>query len=189
MNHFLHQSWPWYAGGVLIGLTVPALLIAGNRLLGVSSSLRQICAACFPLNVPFLNYNWKKEQWNLFFAAGLVIGGFIGGWLLADPQPEQISAATIDTLSQHGVAFNKGFLPDGIFNWHYLFTLPGFISLIGGGFFVGFGTRYAGGCTSGHGIMGLSALQWPSLVAVISFFAAGILSAHYLLPLVLNLTK
>ena len=73
MNHFLQQSWPWYVGGVLIGLTVPALLIAGNKLLGVSSSLRQICAACFPFNVSFLNYDWKKEQWNLFFAAGLVL--------------------------------------------------------------------------------------------------------------------
>ena len=189
MNHFLQQSWPWYVGGVLIGLTVPALLIAGNKLLGVSSSLRQICAACFPFNVSFLNYDWKKEQWNLFFAAGLLIGGFIGGYLLADPQPEKISASTINALSQHGVPFNKGFLPDEIFNWNYLFTLPGFIMIIVGGFLVGFGTRYAGGCTSGHGVMGLSSLQWPSLIAVVSFFAAGIISAHYLVPLVLNLHK
>jgi len=189
MNHFLQQSWPWYVGGVLIGLTVPALLIAGNKLLGVSSSLRQICAACLPLHIPFLNYDWKKEQWNLFFAAGLVIGGFIGGWLLADQQPEKISAATLHALAEQGVAFNKGFLPEDIFNWQYLFTLPGFIILIVGGFFVGFGTRYAGGCTSGHGIMGLSAFQWPSLIAVASFFASGIFSAHYLLPLVLNLHK
>ncbi len=189
MNHFLQQSWPWYVGGVLIGLMVPALLIAGNKLLGVSSSLRQMCAACLPFNIPFLNYDWKKEKWNLFFVAGIVIGGFIGGYLLADPQPEKISPTTLHALAQHGVSFNTGFLPDDIFNWHYLFTLPGFLILVVGSFLVGFGTRYAGGCTSGHGIMGLSSLQWPSLIAVISFFAAGIVSANYLLPLVLNLHR
>ena len=187
MTQFLHQSWPWSVGGVLIGLTVPALLILGNKTLGVSSSLRHICAACFPLQVSYLRYDWKKESWNLFFAGGILIGGFIGGWLFADPQPEAISHTTINALAQHGVVFNKGFVPDTIFSWHYLFTLPGLILLVGGGFLVGFGTRYAGGCTSGHGIMGLSSLQWPSLIAVLSFFAAGILSAHYLLPLVLKL--
>lgn len=189
MNAFLHQSWPWYVGGVLIGLMVPALLISGNKLLGVSSSLRQICAACIPFNISFLNYDWRKQQWNLFFAAGIVLGGFIGGFLLADPQPEKISVATLHALSEHGIAFNKSFLPNDIFNWKYLFTLPGFIIIIIGGFLVGFGTRYAGGCTSGHGIMGLSSLQWPSLIAVISFFVSGIVSARYLLPWILNLHK
>jgi uncharacterized membrane protein YedE/YeeE len=187
MSQFLHQSWPWYVGGALIGLTVPALLIAGNKLLGVSSSLRQICAATFPAKISFLHYDWKKEQWNLFFAAGIVLGGFIGGWLFADPLPETIAPATIHALGQHNVSFNRGFLPEDIFNWHYLFTLRGFLILVVGGFLVGFGTRYAGGCTSGHGVMGLSSLQWPSLIAVISFFAAGILSARYLLPLILNI--
>lgn len=189
MLEFLKQPWPWYVGGVLIGLMVPALLIAGNKTFGVSASLRDICAACFPFNVPFLKYDWKKESWNIFFAAGIILGGFIGGYLLSDPQPQQIAAHTLSALSQNGIHFNKGFLPDQLFNWHYLFTLPGFIIMILGGFLVGFGTRYAGGCTSGHGIMGLSALQWPSLIAVASFFAAGIISSKYLLPFVLNLGK
>jgi uncharacterized membrane protein YedE/YeeE len=187
MHDFLRQSWPWYVGGVLIGLMVPALLIAGNKTLGVSSTLRQICAACFPFDIPFLKYNWKKESWSLFFAGGIIIGGFIAGFLLADGAPEKISAHTLSALNRSGVHFNKGFLPEQIFNWNYLLTVPGFIILVGGGFLVGFGTRYAGGCTSGHGIMGLSTLQWPSLVAVVSFFISGIVSAKYLLPIVLRL--
>jgi uncharacterized membrane protein YedE/YeeE len=184
---FLYEPWPWYVGGVLIGLTVPLLLIAGNKLLGVSSALRHVCAACFPANVAFLKYDWRKQRWSLLFAAGIVIGGFIGGVLLANPQPEKIAPQTIHTLQQAGVPFNQGFLPHTVFSWPYLFTLRGFILLVGGGFMVGFGTRYAGGCTSGHGISGLSALQWPSLIAVVSFFAAGIFAARFLLPLILKL--
>jgi uncharacterized membrane protein YedE/YeeE len=98
MTEFLKQSWPWYVGGVLIGLMVPALLIMGNKSLGVSASLRDICAACIPLKIPFLDYDWKKESWNLFFAVGIVAGGFIGGYLLGDPQPEQISTSTVHAL-------------------------------------------------------------------------------------------
>jgi len=184
---FLQQAWPWYVGGVLIGLTVPALLIAGNKLLGVSAVMRQVCAACFPGNVSFLQYNWRKESWSFFFAAGIMIGGFVGGYLLNNPEPEAIAPQTILTLKQQGVPFEEGFLPTSLFNWSALLTLKGFLLLVVGGFLVGFGTRYAGGCTSGHGIAGLSTLQWPSLIAVASFFAAGILSARYLLPIILNL--
>jgi uncharacterized protein len=184
---FFNEPWPWYVGGFLIGLTVPVLLIAGNKLLGVSSVMRHICAACFPGNVDFFKYDWRKQSWSLFFSVGIILGGFIGGVLLADPNPEAIAPQTIHALQQNGVPFNKGFLPESIFNWSFLFTLPGFIILVLGGFMVGFGTRYAGGCTSGHGITGLSTLQWPSLVAVASFFAAGILSSKFLLPLILKL--
>lgn len=184
---FLHGAWPWYVGGIFIGLTVPALLIAGNKLLGVSSVMRQVCAACFPGGVAFLRYNWRKESWSIFFALGIVIGGFVGGYLLGNPQPETIAPGTVSALARHGVPFQKGLLPLSLFQWKALLTPRGCLLLLGGGFLVGFGTRYAGGCTSGHGITGLSTLQWPSLVAVTSFFAAGILSARYLLPLILNI--
>jgi hypothetical protein len=112
----LKQPWPWYVAGVFIGLMVPALLIAGNKLLGVSSSLRHVCAACIPGNVPFLKYDWKKESWSLFFAAGIIIGGFIGGYLFADPQMQKIAPETISALAAPGLSFNKGFLPEEIFN-------------------------------------------------------------------------
>jgi uncharacterized protein len=182
----LHDSWPWYAGGVLIGLMVPALLIAGNKLLGVSSALRHICAACFPAHIPFLQYEWRKQIWSILFAAGILLGGFIGGYLFRDPKPEPIAQHTVQVLERSGVPLNSGFLPQEIFTWHTLFTWKGLVLLIGGGFLVGFGTRYAGGCTSGHGIAGLSTLQWPSLIAVASFFIGGIISSVFFLPFLLK---
>lgn len=183
---FLQQPWPWYVSGPIVGLTVPFLLLTGNKSLGISSSLREICAACFPGKVEFLHYDWRAQKWNLFFAAGLIAGGFIGGVLLANPQPEQIAPATISALQQLGIQQQAGILPAEIFSWSQLFTLKSLLIIIGGGFLIGFGTRYAGGCTSGHGIYGLATFQWPSLVAVLTFFAFGILTANFLLPLLLK---
>jgi uncharacterized membrane protein YedE/YeeE len=139
-----------------------------------------------PANIPFLKYDWKKESWNLFFAAGILIGGFIGGYLLRAPEPVAISPATSQQLSSLGIQRQTGLLPKEIFSWHSLATPSGLIIIVGGGFLVGFGTRYAGGCTSGHGIMGLSSLQWPSLIAIICFFAGGIFSSFFLLPRLLQ---
>ncbi|MCI0411299.1 YeeE/YedE family protein [bacterium] len=186
---WLRQPWPWYIAGPLIGLAVPALLIAGNKALGISSSLRHICAACFPANIPFLKYDWKKESWNLFFAAGIVIGGFLSGYLLRSPDPVAISAKTVQDLQALGIEPQTGLLPHEIFNWHSLVTFPGLIFIVAGGFLVGFGTRYAGGCTSGHGIMGLSSFQLPSLIALLSFFAGGIAATYLLLPRILLLIR
>lgn len=183
----LKRPWPWYIGGPLIGLTVPALLIMGNKRLGVSSSLRDICAACAPADIPFLKYDWKKNAWNLYFVAGILIGGVIAGQLFANPLPVAISQKTIHTLHAMGVDTGSGLLPGNLFNWHALLGLKGIILMVVGGFLVGFGTRYAGGCTSGHGIMGLSSLQWPSLVATCSFFAGGIICSYFILPYVLKL--
>jgi uncharacterized membrane protein YedE/YeeE len=184
-TELLHEPWPWYIAGPLIGLMVPVLLIAGNKLLGVSSSLRDICAACVPANIDFLHYDWKKESWNLFFVFGIFIGGLIAGALLNNPNPVDISQSTVQTLHEMGVQTQSGLLPADLFNWHNLFSLQGFILMVVGGFLVGFGTRYAGGCTSGHGIMGLSSLQWPSLVAVAAFFAGGIVCSFFILPYIL----
>jgi len=184
---FLYRPWPWYIAGPLIGLTVPALLVLGNKRLGVSSSLRDICAACVPARIPFLHYNWKRESWNLFFVAGILIGGFVAGYVFADPRAVAIAPATVQDLRGLGVDTTGGLLPAGLFNWHALLTVRGLLLTVVGGFLVGFGTRYAGGCTSGHGIMGLSTLQWPSLIAVICFFAGGIVCTYFILPYVLQL--
>jgi uncharacterized membrane protein YedE/YeeE len=78
-------------------------------------------------------------------------------------------------------------LPDAIFSMETLQTPKGFAILLVGGLLIGFGTRYAGGCTSGHAISGLSNLQLPSLVAVIGFFIGGLVMAHFLLPIILKL--
>jgi uncharacterized protein len=185
--NLLHRPWPWYVAGPLIGLMIPTLLIAGNKRLGVSSTLRQICAACVPANISFLHYNWKKESWNLFFVGGVVIGGFLAGKLFANPIPVAVSAKTVQMLQAMHVSTGPGLLPANLFNWKTFLSLKGLSLTVAGGFLVGFGTRYASGCTSGHGIMGLSNLQWPSLVAVMSFFAGGIICSYFILPYILNL--
>ncbi|WP_201747938.1 YeeE/YedE family protein [Chitinophaga vietnamensis] len=179
---FLQQPWHWAVAGFLIGLTVPLLLLLGNKAFGISSSLRHICAACFPGQVSFFRYDWKKESWNLFFVAGIAIGGLIAGTLLRDPEPVQVAAATQQRLAAYGVHDYSALLPPEIFSWANLFTWKGLVFFVIGGFLVGFGTRYAGGCTSGHSIMGLSNLQWPSLVATICFLAGGFLCANVILP-------
>jgi uncharacterized membrane protein YedE/YeeE len=183
----LRQSMPWYIAGPLIGLMVPTLLILGNKAFGVSSSLRHICAACLPAKIPFFSYDWKKETWNLFFVAGILIGGFIAGTLLFNPQPVQINPKLLAELSGYGITDTHSLLPKQIFTWQTLFTLKGLSLTVLGGFLVGFGTRYAGGCTSGHSIMGLSNLQPASLIATLCFMAGGFIMANMILPHILRL--
>lgn len=186
MYQLLHQPWDWYIVGPLIGLTIPFLLIIGNKTLGISSSFRHTCAAVFPNNIPFFKYDWKKENWNLFFVAGLLIGGYIAEVFMKNPNPISLNSQTISELQALGVQDFNNLLPRDIFNINSLFTLKGFVLFVVGGFLVGFGTRYANGCTSGHAIMGISNLQLPSLIATISFMIGGILSANFLLPLILK---
>jgi uncharacterized protein len=183
----LSHPWPWWVAGPLIGLTVPTLLIMGNKSLGVSSSLRHICAAILPANISFFKYDWKKESWNLLFVAGIAGGAWIAAYVLKDPDPVVIRPALVQEMKGYGIQDFRGLLPVALFNWHALLTLRGWLLMGVGGFLVGFGTRYAGGCTSGHAIMGLSTLQWPSLVATISFMTGGFIMANLLLPFILRL--
>jgi uncharacterized membrane protein YedE/YeeE len=181
------QPWPWYVAGPLIGLTVPALLILGNKSFGISSSLRHICAACIPAGIPFFKYNWRKEIWNLFFVGGILAGGMIAAQLLASPEPVQVHPKLASELSSYGINNYDGLVPADLFNWSTLFSLKGLIMMVLGGFMIGFGTRYAGGCTSGHAIMGISSLQWPSVIATCCFMAGGFLMANVILPFILAL--
>jgi uncharacterized membrane protein YedE/YeeE len=187
MLEILKQPWPWYVAGPLIGLVVPALLLIGNKSFGVSSSLRHICAACLPSKLPFFKYDWKKESWNLFFVAGIALGGFIAAYFLTNSAPIAINEATAADLKALGVTDFSHLMPSDIFSFEQLFTLKGFIFMVLGGFMVGFGTRYAGGCTSGHAIMGLSNLQWPSLVATVSFMVGGFAMTWLILPYIFKL--
>ncbi|TFF38040.1 YeeE/YedE family protein [Mucilaginibacter psychrotolerans] len=179
---FIKQPWPWYLAGPLIGLIVPALLLLGNKAFGISSSLRHICAACLPAGILFFKYDWKKESWNLFFVAGIVLGGFMAVHFLSNAQPVAINPATTALLQKQGVKDFTGLLPLDIFSFSQLLTLRGLVFMVLGGFLVGFGTRYAGGCTSGHAIMGISSLQWPSFVATCCFMAGGFIMAWFILP-------
>ncbi|MEP7230153.1 MAG: YeeE/YedE thiosulfate transporter family protein [Ginsengibacter sp.] len=185
MIEILKQPWPWYISGPLIGLMVPILLIAGNKTFGISSSLRHICAACIPSKIPFFSYEWKKEIWNLSLVAGILAGGFIAATFLMNDQPIQVNPKLIHELSVYGITDYSSQVPAQLFNFKQLFTLKGFVLIVGGGFLVGFGTRYAGGCTSGHSIMGLSNLQLPSLIATICFMLGGFIMANLILPFIL----
>jgi uncharacterized membrane protein YedE/YeeE len=151
---WIWEPWPWYVSGPLIGLMVPVLLLLTGRSLGVSTSFQHLGAICAPRSkLPYLhNYDWRSNTWRLILVIGIMLGGFIGYYLLSATPPR--------------------FLPEAYYSW------GGLITLAIGGILVGFGTRYAGGCTSGHTIMGLSNLQWASLVASISFFIGGLTMIH-----------
>lgn len=184
---FIRQPWPWYIAGPLVGLTVPALLILGNKHFGISANLRHVCAACLPANIAFFKYDWKKEIWNLFFVVGILLGGVISALYLDNPNPIAIDDALRAELSTYGITHIDGMLPEELFSWTTLLTLKGFLIMGLGGFLIGFGSRYAGGCTSGHAISGLSNLQLPSLIATGCFFIGGLIVANFILPYILKL--
>lgn len=180
---WLAQPWPWYIAGPILGLFAPALLLIGNKKFGISANLRHICAMITPGRREFFAYDWRRTgSWNLLFFGGIVLGGFLAGYAFRNPEPVAISAATIADLAELGVAHDPGLLPSSLFSWSGLLSVPGFTVMVLGGFLVGFGSRYAGGCTSGHGIAGLAELQWPSLVAVAGFFVGGIVVSFGVLP-------
>jgi uncharacterized protein len=181
----LTEPWPWYLTGPLIGLTVPLVYLYAGRRWGMSSTFRDACAATLPRDLDFFRYSWwEVGGWRLTMALGLIVGGSIAA--LTGPGTVAISAATLSDLSALGLTDFSGIVPSELFSWGALATLPGFILIVGGGFLVGFGTRYAGGCTSGHAISGLAALRVTSLVAVLGFFVGGLFSTHILLPLILG---
>ena len=187
VSEFISQPWPWYVAGPLIGLVLVLLQWIDNKPLAASSSYRHMCAAIFPAKVPFLKYNWKAEIWNLVFVAGIFTGGFLATTILNHPSNIAISNETVQQLHSIGLKDTDGFAPLQLFSFAALQTIPGIIVMVFGGFLIGFGSRYAGGCVSGHSMTGISDLQWTSMLATASIFAGGIFTAYILLPLILKL--
>jgi hypothetical protein len=184
MLDFLRQPWPWYTSGAAIAFIMLTLLYFGKSF-GVSSNLRTMCTiAGAGKKVKFFDFDWKTQQWNLLFLLGSVIGGLIASTVLKSDQPLQLSNATIQDLQGLGIQFDGQLNPSQIFGWNFISSPKGFLVLLFGGALVGFGARYAGGCTSGHAISGLSNLQVPSLIAVIGFFAGGLAMTYFILPLI-----
>ncbi len=185
MMDIITQPWAWYVAGPIIALVMFLLLYFGETF-GVSSNLRTMCTiAGGDKYADFFKIDWRKQQWNLVFVLGAVIGGFIAAQYLSNGQGIDLNPKTVVALEQLGFqAPTAAYLPSEIFGEHSVFSLKGFLILLGAGFLVGFGTRYAGGCTSGHAISGLSNLQIPSLIAVIGFFIGGLLMTHVLLPII-----
>lgn len=183
---FLSQPWPWYVSGPMIALVMFLLLFSGERF-GISSNLRSLCAiGGAGKRIEFFDFDWKSELWNLVFILGSILGGYIASTFLASPEPLRLSMDTIKDLEEIHVVFDGDLAPTALFNWESLSTWPGFVVLVIGGFLVGFGARYAGGCTSGHAISGLANFQLPSLIAVVGFFLGGLIMTHYIFPLLFS---
>lgn len=182
---FLLQPWPWYVCGPLLALIMFSLIYFGKTF-GMSSNLRTLCTmAGAGKKTKFFDFDWKSQRWNLTVVIGAIIGGAIAHFLLSNPVDMPLNPVTIESLSQYGFEnAGKSLLPAELFGWDAVFSIKGLSILIIGGFLVGFGTRYAGGCTSGHAISGLSSLQLPSLIAVIGFFAGGLVMIHLIFPLI-----
>jgi uncharacterized membrane protein YedE/YeeE len=186
MSDFLLSSWPWYVAGPLIGLFVPLLLLLTGKAFGVSSSLKHACAATVPGWAEYFRYDWKASGlWNLLFVVGILLGGVVAVQFLGGGGPTGISAATKADLQTLGLTDFSGLVPPELFSWSSLTTGPGLVAIVLGGFLVGFGARYAGGCTSGHAITGLATFQWASLLAVVGFFIGGLFTTYVLFPMLL----
>lgn len=184
MIEFIQQPWPWYVSGFAITLIMLLLLYYGKSF-GFSSNLRTICTLMGAgKQSEFFNFDWKKQRWNLLFLTGAIIGGYLSRHFLDSGQPLQLSQSTVSDLHKLGIPFDGGLNPSTLFNSGFAFSMKGLAVLLSGGFLVGFGSRYAGGCTSGHAISGLSNLQLPSLWAVVGFFAGGLIMTHILFPLI-----
>lgn len=185
---FIQQPWPWYVAGPLIACVMFALYYFGNTF-GMSSNFRNVCSMLGAgKSCDLFDYDWRKQIWNLVFSVGAVLGGFIAYYFLIPDTAVDISPATIADLEAYGMVDpGKSFVPPEIFSFEELLSWKGLIFIVIGGFLVGFGTRYAGGCTSGHAISGLSNLQPASLLAVVGFFIGGLLMTHFILPHLLML--
>lgn len=181
---FILQPWSWWFSGIMIAAIMFFLLYFGQSF-GFSSNLRTICAAAgLGKSAKFFDFNWKAQIWSLVFLVGAILGGFITREFLSTDAPVLISEATIQDLSKLGIAAPESLQPSELFGLDAVLSLKGFLLLAFGGLMVGFGSRYAGGCTSGHAISGLSDLQIPSLIAVMGFFIGGLLMTYLFLPLI-----
>lgn len=182
----IYHTWPWYISGFIIGLVMLSLIYFGKTF-GMSSNLRTLCSlAGAGKKVSFFNWNWKSQRWNLAVVAGAMLGGFVATHYMSDPSNVSINPKTIEQLQAINIDAPEGkLMPDALFSTQVFQSPKGMFILLIGGLLIGFGSRYAGGCTSGHAITGLSNLQLPSLKAVIGFFIGGLIMAHFILPLIL----
>jgi len=183
-----HTVLPWYIAGPLVGLTVPLLLWIGNKSFGISSSLRHTCAIASRGKNPILAYDWRKEGlWNLVFVAGLVLGGWGAVRFLDAGGPVAVAPKAAETFNSWGLGASQGLLPAELFSWASLGTVPGIVTVVVGGFLIGFGARWAGGCTSGHGITGVSNFDKASFIAAVCFFIGGAFAHWVVLPWIMTL--
>jgi len=181
---FIYNTWPWYVAGPLISL-IMFLLIKMGKKFGMSSNLRTLCSIGGAGKISdFFKFNWRAEKWGLWVMLGVIAGGIIAFQFLL-PNAPQLHKDVVIQLQDYGIhSANTSFLPTELFSLESISTIKGFSIILIAGFLVGFGARYAGGCTSGHAISGMSNLQLPSLIAVIGFFIGGLVMIHLIFPLI-----
>jgi uncharacterized protein len=184
MIDIIREPWSWWVSGLAIAAVMVTLIFMGKRF-GVSSTLDTMCTVLGAgKRIDYFRVDWKKSGWNLLFIGGAALGGWISTRWLSSKEPLQLAEATIDDLKKLGIVFDGQTAPSQLFNFSFASTPAGMFMFLGGGLLIGFGTRYAGGCTSGHAISGLSNLQLPSLIAVIGFFVGGLVATHLIFPLI-----
>jgi len=178
------SPWPWYVSGPLIAFVMFLLLLAGKSF-GMSSNLRTLCSLCGAgKKAQFFDFDWKAQRWNLIVAFGAAIGGYIGVHYLSTDTVVDLHPSTIAELQAYGFeSAGKAYAPSELYDLSALSDPKALAILVVSGFLIGFGTRYAGGCTSGHTISGLSNLQVPSLIATLGFFIGGLLMIFIIFPL------
>ncbi len=183
--NLIFEPWPWYISGPLIAGIMFLLLFVGKGF-GMSSNLRTICTMCgADKKADFFAFDWKAQRWNLVVLVGAITGGFLGAHFLSNESAVDISEATVEDLQKLGFeSAGKAYLPTELFGIEALTDIKSLLILAIGGMLIGFGARYAGGCTSGHAISGLSNLQLPSLIAVAGFFIGGLFMIHVLFPII-----
>jgi uncharacterized membrane protein YedE/YeeE len=182
---WIYESWPWYVSGPMMALVMFLLLMVGKNF-GMSANLRTLCTICGAgKKTEFFKFDWKAQRWNLIVVIGAVIGGFIGSHFLSMDTAVVINPDTVNDLQVLGLdSAGKTYLPTELFDLNAWTDLKSLTVLAIGGLLVGFGARYAGGCTSGHAISGLSDFQLPSIIAVIGFFIGGLITIHLIFPLI-----
>ena len=183
---YILNPWPWYISGPLIAFVMAVLLYFGKTF-AMSSNLATMCSmAGAGKFLAFFKADWKEKKWNLIVVLGAIIGGFIAKNFLSNDTGANLNKKTILELNELGFTNpGKTIVPNEIYGFDAMMSPHGITILVVGGLLVGFGTRYAGGCTSGHAITGLSSLQKPSLIAVIGFFIGGLLMTNLILPYIL----
>ena len=182
---FIFQPWPWYVSGLLIAFILLLFFYFGKNF-GVSSNLETLCTLAGADKVSdYFKIDIKQKKWSLVFLVGLVIGGYIGRSVLSYTPAIDLNPETISDLQQLGFEYKaESYMPPELFSLESMLSVKGLMLLLIAGFFIGFGTRYADGCTSGHAITGLSSLQLPSLLAVIGFFIGGLCMVWLIFPLI-----
>ena len=188
LDQLLYPSWHWAVSGAAIALILFLLTISG-RTFGVSTTFKNICGlAGAGKKNDFFKFDFKEDSWRLFFIGGAILGGFLAGVVFPNPFGVSLNSETMIALERLGINYPEadslghGFFPDEYFRWD---SLKAWLIALAGGFMIGFGSRYADGCTSGHAITGLSHFQLPSLLTVIGFFIDGLLMTHFLMPYIL----